>query len=449
MSKSFKDILLEGEAQFDRINSLRRPATTQSNAPPIKLVENAPQGPAKSPNDETEDLTKFSGTISGDPIKKSVRHWLNRVALYNPKRGWYLESGLDIVTAARDHFYKMKSKTRLENAIDMLSQESYNAFLSNLQDIVTTKTKTKNIEKWVEAATGRLDPLDVAVVKHFIWQVQRKLLGLPVTDHLMIIMSGPEGTGKSTAIAKLISPLEGVSTNVQGLGFLSDDRAFERLRRNFIVICDDIQSMEKLDGESLKGRLTDSLVTYRRLGTHVDRIVPNNATFLGSTNRAVDQIIFDSTGARRFFDLKCRTDRDNQKAHQTINQLDYTLLWGEVDPYEPSPIKAFQKELRAAQEALRTETPVEEWLESLDGVEGWYRMTAILENFAHYQAKVGRPNKGMSKQKMKRALIEKAKIEEKRDAQNYPIYWMKLGPAPIQIGQPHTEVIYPTHNLLT
>ena len=51
-------------------------------------------------------------------------------------------------------------------------------------------------------------PLDIAVVKHFVWQVKRKLIGLPVDHHIMPILFGKSGGGKSVAIHKLVEPLK-------------------------------------------------------------------------------------------------------------------------------------------------------------------------------------------------------------------------------------------------
>jgi hypothetical protein len=46
----------------------------------------------------------------------------------------------------------------------------------------------------------------VAMFNKFIWQVKRKIDGLPVFDHLMPVVLGSQGTGKSTLIRQLLEP---------------------------------------------------------------------------------------------------------------------------------------------------------------------------------------------------------------------------------------------------
>ena len=62
------------------------------------------------------------------------------------------------------------------------------------------------------------------VLRKFIWQVKRKMLNLPVTNHLMPILSGPQGKGKSTFLMRFLPPVEEVAIP-------SDSRWYKENRR--------------------------------------------------------------------------------------------------------------------------------------------------------------------------------------------------------------------------
>jgi hypothetical protein len=57
-----------------------------------------------------------------------------------------------------------------------------------------------HVRALVRALTGKEDPVDVAVMKHFVWQVKRKLNEMAVEDHLMVILYCAQRVGKSEAI---------------------------------------------------------------------------------------------------------------------------------------------------------------------------------------------------------------------------------------------------------
>jgi hypothetical protein len=57
-------------------------------------------------------------------------------------------------------------------------------------------------EMWKAIATKVFDTSHdapefiIAMLQKFMWQVKRKVLGLPITDHLMPVIIGPQGCGK-------------------------------------------------------------------------------------------------------------------------------------------------------------------------------------------------------------------------------------------------------------
>jgi len=220
----------------------------------------------------------------------------------------------------------------------------------------------KELKRWLQAVRPGSDDTDLAVMMHWIWQVKRKIFSLPVKNHLMPVFCGLTNTGKSVAIRKLISPLQIVSAT-SDLKRLADSREDFILIRSFIMFLDEMAKANLADVETIKTKITEDFIEYRKLGTNASVKGPQNCTFIGSSNYGVVDIIKDPTSARRFYELWINERCD----WATINQIDYMAIWRGVDEnYEPGYYEAASSEIRKRQEVIRDRDSVEEWLEDAD-----------------------------------------------------------------------------------
>ncbi|MBP1179233.1 hypothetical protein [Methylobacterium sp. PvR107] len=87
--------------------------------------------------------------------------------------------------------------------------------------------------------------------------------------------------------------------------------------------------------------------------------IRQNATFIGCSNREIEQLIRDETGNRRFAALRFTSTPD----HSTINAIDAQVLWQSVDERAEDPMKPFKAVLKAKQAAWRERSQVEQWLD--------------------------------------------------------------------------------------
>jgi hypothetical protein len=220
------------------------------------------------------------------------------------------------------------------------------------------------MEKFVAALTGVQDALtfnlDVAVMKHFIWQVKRKLNDLPVEWHMMPILSGKTGGGKTRAMLELLKVIDELHLYAPDLTILNDSREAHLFGKYYVIFFDEMSKAEKLDVSAMKNKITSPTVSYRKLGTNINCNDDNRATFLGATNHHVQDIIYDPTSARRYWQIGC-AERVN---HSVVNELDYLSLWRSIDEQGVSPIIPFLDEITVIQEnKLRAKTLVETWLD--------------------------------------------------------------------------------------
>lgn len=199
----------------------------------------------------------------------------------------------------------------------------------------------------------------IAIIKKLIWQVKRKIQKIPVTNHLMPILLGPQGVGKTTWINKFVGPL---SELVASTDFrqITDDRNID-IWENFVLILDEMGYATKADIEVVKNLITATTILRRVMRSNNAIGIRQNAVLIGATNREIDQIIRDETGARRFIGIRF-LKRPN---FDFINSTDFSLLWQSVDEQGPDPLSPYIKDMQVVQEEIRVMNPCEEWIYSL------------------------------------------------------------------------------------
>lgn len=261
------------------------------------------------------------------------------------------------VAAAKLRWLKI---SLVDEALSLWLAEQAEQARDQLQQQLAYAPDGEQLRPWVRAVTGRDDPVDAAVVAHFLWQVKRKLFGLPVTRHMMPIFVGKQRGGKSTAVRKLIEPIEeaGLVENCHDLRLLEDDRHIKRFATRLIVFADEMGKVRKTDIAMLKNFITQEVPGWRIMRSTETERAPNLSTFIGASNPDVADLIFDPTGMGRFYECRCLDVLD----WSTINSINYTRVWRSVDHKAPSPIEAHLPEVSKRQQAITVQHSVDEWL---------------------------------------------------------------------------------------
>lgn len=253
-------------------------------------------------------------------------------------------------------------RSYIRDALNVYRHERSKIELSRITEVLGYRnTQDNSLASWVHAVCGVSSPLDVAVIKHFIWQVKRKLSGLPVEHHLMPVLWGKSGIGKSVAVSRLIEPLRSVALQTD-MGIFQDQFSRRAFARNFLVFFDELQGSDGADVNTMKQIITAPVIEWRAMRSERVMSAPQNATFIGCSNDPVRDRIKDPTSSRRFWQVNCADQID----WQVINAIDYLALWQSVDENESSPILECLSEIRKVQEAeIRAKDIVEQWVEEL------------------------------------------------------------------------------------
>ncbi|MGO1160864.1 VapE domain-containing protein [Brucella sp. C7-11G] len=197
-----------------------------------------------------------------------------------------------------------------------------------------------------------------AILAKFIWQVKRKILNLPITNHLMPVINGPQGVGKSTFVTDyLLKPVEELVGK-------ADFKMIEEVRnteqwRNYVLFLDEMGYAGKADIDNVKNKITASTVTGRPMRSNDNVQYRQNATFIGCSNKELDQLIRDETGNRRFAALRYAKKPDWSK----LKGIEPRLLWLSIDEHGIDPSTEVMDELRKRQEEAREKSVVEQWLD--------------------------------------------------------------------------------------
>jgi len=251
-------------------------------------------------------------------------------------------------------------KYMLQDAFLVWRHTQVRIALDKLRKQLTYKQNCENlIAQWVTAVTGSDSVLDLAVMTHFIWQVKRKLFSSSVEHHMMPILYGKTGGGKSVAVQNFIKPLEEV-TLTTNMSVFQDRFGKRQFTRNFIMFFDELEGSSGVDINKLKQVVTSPVMEWRVMHSEGTQSATQNCTFIGCTNDPVRDRIADPTSARRFWQINCADKLD----WSFINSIDYLSLWQSIDENKQCPLLPYIDQIRKIQEEeIRAKDPIEQWLE--------------------------------------------------------------------------------------
>ncbi|MGQ2972038.1 MAG: VapE domain-containing protein [Brevundimonas mediterranea] len=225
--------------------------------------------------------------------------------------------------------------------------------LARFADFITIKTGDDEIDRRNARAA------EVALA-NFIYRVKNHLRGVWKHGvHMMPILYGPQGSGKSTAVDKFLSPLTDMSSKV-GFDIFEHDGKMYALSTTPVMFFDELAGVTKAEVERIK----DIMLADKR---ELRKLYANPATrtlittFIGCSNRDVSTMIKDETGNRRFLQI----DTPVKLSLTKIRGFDALAMWRSVDEDADAPLYANASDLADVQ-SLQTEqrhlSSVEVWI---------------------------------------------------------------------------------------
>jgi hypothetical protein len=284
---------------------------------------------------------------------------------------------------------KKNSKSTILSIFSNWEDEEFKLEIKRFQQKLAfdPNSTKKELERFCVALTGTNEKKNLAVLEHFIWQVKRKLFGRTVTRHMMPVLYGKTASGKTQAVQRLVSPISELTLETD-LEALSDTRCDHNFERRFVMIIDELAHVNRAEFSAIKRKMTSDYVEHRVLGTHTNNRIPNKATWIGTSNIPLNDVIKDYTSIRRFYQIetldKCDWD--------AINNIDYLGLWKSVDEsVSISPVEDMISEISTEQEKFRHHDFVESWatetgiLPILQNEWKYVSSTALVQSFKDWR----------------------------------------------------------------
>jgi hypothetical protein len=306
--------------------------------------------------ESVEEIKEFLRT---EPINEAV--FIDRAVIANNVFGF--SYSVPQLRAAVREFVRQRKTARKAEVIEHL--------LTQIRPLAANEVE-EAAEAWKSlASVFDMDQgLVIASFKHFIWQIFRKQLGLPVDHHLMPLIIGAQGSGKTRFVETLLAPLKETASAPARTSDVVDKRVIGML--SYVVLwLDDMEQLSSGQGvENFKSFLTAVDQMRRVLGLSIDTTVKQNATLIGTSNRTAADLIPDGTGHRRFVELPFRNGNPARGGDASIwamiNSVPMELLYRSVDARIESPIMPYLEALAAHQKGTLFKSTLETWLDTLD-----------------------------------------------------------------------------------
>lgn len=267
------------------------------------------------------------------------------------------ENYLDKVDALRPDYFRA--------GLQLMYRDIKRAHLNQLIDKIKFDSTINDSEllKWIKLTTGSLNVMHVAVIKHVMQQVKRKMLGLPVENHIFPILVGSQGDGKTKALQKLTEAISDFRLEFT-VDQLSDSTIIGCFEDNFVVLCDEMAKADKTDINILKRAVTSENLSGRPPYGHSVESVKQNCTFLGTSNVPIKRLIRDNE-MRRFVEVSTipRLTED----YPVMDGLDSMLMWKCIDENAQNLYYNNAKaEIKLHQSDLSTSEPINIWADEFD-----------------------------------------------------------------------------------
>lgn len=188
-------------------------------------------------------------------------------------------------------------------------------------------TASIGLEHWLKALTGEVKATDLAIMKHFLWSIKRRMAGIyPPYLKVPVVYGAKQQTGKSTAIRKLLAPINLFKLD-RRVSEILDERNTKALGEFYVCFLDEMAGMQRAETETLKHVITADYLTYRPMRTNQNETVFVTCSFIGASNKPLRELVSDTTGQARFWEIQAVDDID----HTLINSIDYLSIWQSID----------------------------------------------------------------------------------------------------------------------
>lgn len=262
----------------------------------ITILETDPRWAGVIRFNEFKNRLEINGQNMNDSIIISIRLWIYRT-------------------------YDLTIKTDMMNdAIQYVAQlHTYHPVQQYLHSLQWDNQP--RLKDWLYRLMGAKDtPLNAEIGTRWLIQAVARILEPAAKTDGTLILQGPQGLGKSSALRILAVNPEWYRDSFINISTGRD--AYTKLAGVWLYEFPELESTKGRDNRSVKAFLTSQIDTYRPAYARYDLDVPRQCIFAGTTNDT--DILSDTTGNRRYWIVQCA----GCLFGQLINERDQ--LWAEA-----------------------------------------------------------------------------------------------------------------------
>lgn len=158
--------------------------------------------------------------------------------------------------------------------------------------------------------------------KAFVAAVTRAMTEQAIKFDNMIILTGPQGIGKSTLLAKL-----GRNWFTDNIIDFNNKDTLLIMQQCLIIEVPELQGFNKADSNRLKQFMSLKIDTFRAPYDREAKEYPRHCIFFGTTNDA--EFLKDRTGNRRYWPVECMKQKAKKNVFKDLDQ-EIDQIWAEA-----------------------------------------------------------------------------------------------------------------------
>ena len=275
------------------------------------------------------------------------------------------EDGLIIWSQRNGVDKKLYSAREIGAAYRIIQRQKYQNMVSECADLLTQPPRgADNFSTMSDFYLGLSEVEQLCLVW---WMKDRKrvLVELasgrtPVINQvpMPILYSREQGTGKSFFVDRLCEPFSEL-VEVKTISEIEDKFNFGQWGKLVIANFDEMAGLDKTDMNLLKQWVFQKKFTKRKMQSELQNHIYRTVGGIGSSNDPINEIVWDSTGTRRFCQIDVNTD--GRYIH-AARELDFVSVWQSID-HTTMLSDVEQGMIRAEQENQRRKDKIEHWFE--------------------------------------------------------------------------------------
>ena len=340
-------------------------------------------------NDKTKAISNCTNNLililENDPLLRNIVYnelandieIVGEIAWPVKSRFWRDADDAQLICYINDKYGNFTKENYVNAVTKVVDDRSYHPIKQYLESLPEWDG-TSRVETFLIDYFGAEDtPYSRAIIKKILVAAYMRIYHPGIKFDYIMVLNGPQGVGKSTAIAKLGMDWYSDSLNISDM---NDKTAAEKLQGYWILEIGELAGMKRADIDKVKAFISRQDDKYRasfgrRVNSH-----PRQCIFFATTNEQ-NGYFRDKTGNRRFWPIK--TPGTGSKKAWELTSDEVKQIWAEVKVLAEKGESLFiddkliaEAAEEAAQEAMQhdeREGLVREYLDTLLP-ENWYEL---------------------------------------------------------------------------